>query len=132
MVADQRPILVYDGDCAFCTRTARWAERRLHDRAAVRPWQALDLDALGLTEHDVTTAAWWVDGDRRDAGHRSIGRALVAIGGLWRLLGWLLLLPPVSWIARPVYALIARNRHKMPGGTDACRLDEHHSREPSR
>lgn len=94
MAAPERhPIFVYDGDCAFCTRTARWAERRLGGRAAVEAWQALDLGALGLTIHDVTTAAWWIDGERRDRGHRSIGRALVAIGGAWGIVGRLLLVP---------------------------------------
>jgi predicted DCC family thiol-disulfide oxidoreductase YuxK len=38
-------------------------------------------------------------------------------------LGWLLLVPPVSWLAIPVYALVARYRYRMPGSTDACRID---------
>src|SRR5262245_13184856 len=119
-----RPVLVFDGDCAFCTRSARWVEARVDGRADVRPWQELDLVALGLTERDVSEAAWWVEGERRDRGHRSIGRALIAIGGAWGLAGRLILVPPVSWVARPVYTLVARNRHKMPGGTDACRLED--------
>ena len=124
VVSSPRAVLVYDGDCAFCTRSARWVEHRVDGRADVRPWQALDLDELGLTEDDVASAAWWVEGKRRDRGHRSIGRALIAIGGLWGLAGRLLLVPPVSWVAAPVYALVARYRHKMPGGTDACRIED--------
>lgn len=123
-VPERRPILVYDSDCAFCTRTARWIARRLRGRAAVEPWQVLDLGRLDLTVRDVTTAAWWLDGERRDRGHRSIGRALVAIGGLWGVIGHVLLVPPVSWLTRPIYAVVARNRHRMPGATDACRLDD--------
>jgi predicted DCC family thiol-disulfide oxidoreductase YuxK len=123
-VAPPDPLLVYDGDCAFCTRTARRVERRLHGRADVQAWQFLDLAALDLTVRDVTTAAWWIDGPRRDRGHRAIGRALVAVGGAWGVVGRLLLVPPVSWVARPVYALVARFRHRMPGATDACRLDD--------
>jgi predicted DCC family thiol-disulfide oxidoreductase YuxK len=124
LTAGDRPVLVYDGDCAFCTRSARWVEHRVGAKATVQPWQALDLPALGLTEREVTEAAWWVDGRRRDRGHRSIGRAFIAIGGLWALVGRVILVPPSSWLARPVYALVARNRHKMPGGTDACRVDD--------
>jgi predicted DCC family thiol-disulfide oxidoreductase YuxK len=119
-----RPVFVYDGDCAFCTRTARWVEARVDGRAGVQPWQALDLDALGLTERDVTEASCWVEDGRRDRGHRSIGRALLAVGGAWGLVGRLILVPPLSWVAGPVYAVIARNRHRMPGGTDACRLED--------
>ena len=123
-----RPLFVYDGDCAFCTRTARWVEARVDGRADVQPWQALDLDILGLTEREVTGAAWWVEDGKPDGGYRSIGRALVAIGGAWGLAGRLILVPPVSWLARPVYALVASNRHKMPGGSDACRLEDRPAR----
>ena len=54
---------------------------------------------------------------------RSGGR-LIAIGGLWRVAGHLLLVPPISWVAALVYALVARYRHKLPGGTVACRVDD--------
>ncbi|MGI8662464.1 MAG: thiol-disulfide oxidoreductase DCC family protein [Acidimicrobiales bacterium] len=121
MAPPNRPVLVYDGDCAFCTRCAAWVVRRLPPGAAVEPWQALELDDLGLTEAEVADAAWWVAGDgTRSSGHAAIGQALVAIGGVWGLVGRALLVPPGSWLARPVYAFVARNRSKMPGGTPAC------------
>jgi len=116
-------ILIFDGDCGFCTASARWIERRLPDDAAVESWQALDLAELHLTEHDVTTAAWWVDeGGTKHRGHAAIGRALINAGGIWGAIGRLIITPPVSWIARPGYWLIARNRHRLPGATESCRL----------
>lgn len=116
-------LLVYDGDCGFCTASARWIGTRL-PAADVRPWQALDLDELGLSEDDVEGAAWWFDKDgRRHRGSQAIARALIAAGGWRATLGWLLRLPPLSWLGVPVYAAIARNRHRMPGATDACRID---------
>jgi hypothetical protein len=36
----------------------------------------------------------------------------------------LLLSPPLSWLAPPVYRLIARHRDKLPGGTAACALPQ--------
>jgi predicted DCC family thiol-disulfide oxidoreductase YuxK len=125
-VADPNlPVLVYDGDCGFCTRSARWVERRLppSSGASVQPWQRLDLRTLGLTPPDVTAAAWWVDAEgRRHRGHRAAAAALRTIGGAWSVLGLLLVVPPVSWLAAGVYAVVARNRHRMPGSTDACKL----------
>lgn len=119
------PLMIYDGDCGFCTVSARWLERGLPPAADVRPWQALDLGALGLTEHDVTTAAWWIDASGRShRGSRGIARALAASRGWRKAVGWLLLAPPVSWLAVPLYAVVARNRHRMPGATDACRVDQ--------
>jgi predicted DCC family thiol-disulfide oxidoreductase YuxK len=115
-------VLIYDGDCAFCSSSARWIEERLPLGYPVVPWQSLpDLDAVGLDQREVEEAAWWIDVDgtpRR--GHEAIGRALVAIGGAWSLAGRLLLVPPFSWVAAPVYAWIARNRSRLPGGTPAC------------
>jgi predicted DCC family thiol-disulfide oxidoreductase YuxK len=117
-------VLVFDGDCGFCTSSARWIGARLPAGTAAVPWQSCDLAALGLTKADVTTAAYWID-DQGVAhrGHRAIGRSLIAAGGIWRPLGRITITPPVSWLASPVYKLIARYRYKLPGATDACRLD---------
>lgn len=123
--APGRPLLVFDGDCAVCTSVARWAERHLVGRADVRPWQFLDLAPLGLTEDEVSTAMYWVDADGRTSrGHLGAGRMLQAFGGAWRPLGWLARTPPTSWLADPLYRLVAANRHRLPGATPACRLDD--------
>lgn len=37
------PALVYDGDCAFCTRCATVARQVLPAGVAVVPWQEYDL-----------------------------------------------------------------------------------------
>lgn len=116
------PLLVFDGDCGFCTRSARWIQRRLPDGVRVEPWQLLNLDELGLTVDDVTGAAWWLSPTqpRPARGHEAIGWALAAAGGVWGAVGRLIVRRPGSWLARPVYAVIARNRHRMPGGVPAC------------
>ena len=121
--APNAPLLIFDGDCSFCTSSAHWIRRRLPDRVRVEPWQRLDLDGLGLTQHDVTTAAYWVD-ERGDKyrGHRSIGKALVASGGVWKPIGALILVPPISWLAALVYLGVAKNRSRLPGGTPECKL----------
>ncbi|MEM7142462.1 MAG: DUF393 domain-containing protein [Actinomycetota bacterium] len=116
-------MLVFDGDCGFCTSSARWIERRLPDDIAVVPWQSLDLVELGLTEEQVTTAAYWIDHTGAHRGHRGIGRSLIAAGGGWKVAGWTIIIPPVSLLARPIYAVIAKNRHVFPGATEACRVN---------
>ena len=98
-------------------------EARLTAGTPVVPWQSLDLEPLGLTEAEVTAAAYWIDaGGGLHRGHLAIGRALVSAGGLWGLIGRIVITAPLSWIARPAYALVARYRYKLPGSTDACRL----------
>lgn len=117
-----RPLLIFDGDCGFCTSCAMWAQRRLRD-ADVLPGQRLDVAAHGLTARDVSAAAWWIDGEGRvHRGHRAIGKALQACGRWWWLVSWACLVPPFSWVAGAAYGLIARFRHRLPGATPACRV----------
>jgi predicted DCC family thiol-disulfide oxidoreductase YuxK len=123
-----RPVFLYDGDCAFCTSCARFIERHIPTAAEVTPWQFADLEALGVTQDDAEASVQWIDpgaGRRLNAaGPAAIARLLVDAGSYWRPLGWLLDRRPVRWIAGPAYRLIARNRHRLPGGTAACRLPQ--------
>ena len=123
MAVPNGPMLIFDGDCSFCTTSANWIEHRLPSGSRVEPWQRLDLGPLGLTEANVTTAAYWVDERGRTyRGHRSIAKALVAAGGVWKPVGVLLQVPPISWLAALGYVIVAKNRHRLPGGTPACKL----------
>lgn len=121
----RRPVFLYDGDCAFCTTCARFIERRIPTSATVTPWQFADLGALGVTQEAAEAAVLWVGpGTPNLAGPEAIARLLVDAGGPWRPLGRLLSLAPVRAVAWPMYRLIARNRHRLPGGTAACSLPQ--------
>jgi uncharacterized protein YbjT (DUF2867 family)/predicted DCC family thiol-disulfide oxidoreductase YuxK len=126
-------VLIFDGDCGFCTSAARWAESGFHRGERAEAWQLLGENALasfGLSARDVQEAAWWVDGaGAPERGHRAAGRALQAGGGWRRVLGWFTLHPPTSWIAAGAYRLVVRFRYRLPGGTPACRL--HGDNEPA-
>ena len=106
---------------------ACWAARKFQHGARAEAWQFLGSDYLeqhDLTSEDVSQAAWWVDeSGRRERGHRAGGRALEAGGGLRRVAGRLMLVPPVSWLAAGVYRLLVRWRYRLPGGTPACKVD---------
>nr|WP_211207314.1 DCC1-like thiol-disulfide oxidoreductase family protein [Stackebrandtia nassauensis] len=92
----------------------------------ILPWQAADLDALGLTAAECDTAVQWArPGAEPKAGPDAIARLLRASTGhlgAWKLAGLVLSFPPVRWLAWPGYRWVARNRHRMPGGTAACSL----------
>ncbi|NHA70097.1 thiol-disulfide oxidoreductase DCC family protein [Phycicoccus flavus] len=123
-----RPVLVFDGDCGFCTTSAGLLERRVRgsSRFAVLPWQRLDLDAYGLTEGQCTEAVQWVAADGRvSSAQDAIARCLLA-GAPWaRLVGALLLAPGVNAVAGVVYRWVAANRYRLPGGTPACAVTPH-------
>ena len=123
--AAQRPIFLYDGDCAFCTTSARFIERRIPTSAEVSPWQFADLDALGVTQAQAEEAVLWIaDGQPVAAGPDAISRLLIDGGSWWRPLGQVLAFAPVRWLAWPVYRWLSRNRHRLPGGTAACSLPQ--------
>ncbi|MFR9731086.1 thiol-disulfide oxidoreductase DCC family protein [Saccharopolyspora sp. MS10] len=116
------PVLIYDGDCGFCTRSVRIAAR-LPLRARIAPWQEADLAALRTTEQRARHEVLWVD----ERGAVSGGAAAVAAllrhcGFPWSVPGFLLSLPVLRAVAALVYRAIAANRHRLPGATPACAL----------
>jgi predicted DCC family thiol-disulfide oxidoreductase YuxK len=115
--------LVFDGDCGFCTRCVAFVPRAALRTTTVVPYQRADLGALGLTAAECAAAVQWVGADgSRARGHAAVGRVVGEAGGAWRVVGALLLVPPISWLAAGVYRLVAANRMRLPGGTPACAL----------
>lgn len=88
-------------------------------------WQAADLAALGLTADQCREALQWVGADgRHESAQRAVARTLVGGGSGWAVLGRFILLPGVDQVAGFVYRWVARNRHRLPGGTLECSLDD--------
>jgi predicted DCC family thiol-disulfide oxidoreductase YuxK len=123
--ARRRAVFLFDGDCAFCSQCARFIERRIPTTADVEPWQFADLAALGVTQAEAEEAVQWIAPDGTVApGPEGIARLLADAGSFWRALGRLLDLRPVRRAAWPIYRLVSRNRHRLPGGTPACSLSQ--------
>lgn len=119
------PILVYDGDCAFCTRCVDWLKRHLRRLPDIQPWQRADLPSLGLSQVQCETALQFVDRDGRiSSGERAVARVLLHAGRGWKVLGALILVPGIRHLAGLVYRWVARNRHRLPGGTASCGISE--------
>ncbi|MDX6624865.1 MAG: hypothetical protein QOE75_2797 [Solirubrobacterales bacterium] len=108
-----RPLLLFDGDCAFCRSCARLLAR-IGPGARVVPWQLTDLEPLGISPAEAREAVQWVgaDGTVR-SGHEAIAAALITAGPLWRIAGRAMLLPGVSWLAARGYRLVAANRSRL-------------------
>ena len=118
----ERPVLVYDGDCGFCTTSVGFVERHVPTKAKISAYQLTDLDALGTTTARASGEVLWVEDGRVYGGAQAVARLLIDAGGPWRPLGLLIRVPPFRWIAAGVYHLIAVNRRRLPGGTPACAL----------
>jgi predicted DCC family thiol-disulfide oxidoreductase YuxK len=112
--------LLYDADCGFCTRSAHWA-KPLGCAVEAVPWQSFDLPSVGLTPAVADEQVQLVLDGRVYAGHEAIGRTLTTSRHApVRLAGRIVLARPLRPLAAGVYAWVARNRHRLPGGTAAC------------
>ena len=136
------PVLVFDGDCAFCTTCVTAAERYLRQTLASGGWDAVAYQFADLAELDVRGGGrgevsgeraerevlWVTPGGRVYGGAQAVARLLMRSGGAPAYLGGLLALAPVRPVAALVYRWIAANRHRLPGGTPACALASRQSR----
>ena len=121
------PWLIFDGDCAFCTSSATWIGDRLRRRdgpnARIVPWQFTDLAKLGITAERAAREVLWVTPDGEVfGGAAAFARWLRFRGGAYAVAGRLMEAPGVRALAAAVYRLVAKNRHRMPGGSPACAL----------
>ena len=127
-VLTDRATLIYDMDCGFCTRSAKWIEG--HWSGDARPQlvggQLLDdatISAHGITRERLALEVVWADRGTVLGGADAIAASLKAANGWVHLLGVLISLPGMAQLGRLVYPVVAKHRHQMPGGTDACKLD---------
>lgn len=127
------PVLVFDGECGFCTACIEWLAPRLERRTRFLPWQEIDLGAFGLTEADARRSVWWIEpsGERYHSA-AAVAHALISCRSFWRRLGVLLLAPGARTLAALGYRAVARIRHRLPGTTPACSGGGVHVGSPSR
>lgn len=117
------PIVIYDGDCAFCSSAARFAQARISPDLRFSAHQLTDLSQYGLTTEQCQQALQYVAADQRIfSGHKAVIQVLKNGSWYWKLIGLLIGLPGFTQITAIGYRLIATNRHKLPGGTPTCRL----------
>lgn len=134
-MTDALPLVVFDGDCAFCTTSITWFARTFPGAFDTVPYQRTDLVVLGLTAAQCHARLQWVTDrsvrgapDNHLSGVRAVAAMLRAGGGsrggatgrAARALGLLATYPPLSWAAAAAYVLVAANRNRLPGGTPAC------------
>ncbi len=120
----ERGLMLNDGDCGFCMRTAALVPRLGVDIESATI-QTVDLDALGVDPERALVEMPYVHPDGRvDYGHRAFA-AILATGPLpWRVVGRLMASRPIDPLARRAYSWVAANRSRLPGGTPACAIDQ--------
>lgn len=115
------PILIFDGDCGFCTWAVQVTQQRIRPRAVIRPWQHINLNEIGVTREQCAEAVQWVDTSGAVfSGGRAVSQALLVSPMPWSALGRFFTLPGVRSLVDLVYRGVAANRSRLPGATPAC------------
>jgi predicted DCC family thiol-disulfide oxidoreductase YuxK len=115
--------LIFDGDCGFCTSTANFIAKHSTAAIEIHPWQRIDVVSFGLTETQTAARVYFMDAGKAFGGHAALAKVLlVQRNWLLKIAGAIMLTPPFSWLAHLGYLLVAKYRHKLPGGTPACKL----------
>lgn len=89
----------------------------------IRPYQKLDLVALGLSAELTSKAVYYVRDGKYLVAADAVAQLLIDSKTVYGVLGVILKLPLVKPLARRVYYWIAKNRHRLPGGKPECKMD---------
>ena len=126
-MAEWRNLVLYDGECGLCDRTVQFLLR--HDKKGLLVYAPLQgetarpfvgdnpqIDTMMLVERldDGTTRIW--------PRSRGVFRTLAKLGGVWRVLSWLRILP--LFLTDFGYRFVARHRIDWFGKVDACRIPD--------
>lgn len=121
-------LVLYDGLCALCNRSVRFLlEIDRHRRLSFAPLQGETARAI-LARHPKAAATDSLifvrdvasEIERVTSESSGVLESLAVIGGIWRAVSWLRVVPrPLRDL---VYRSVARNRYDWFGKLDACPL----------
>lgn len=120
------PVIVFDGVCVLCSR---WVDFILRHDHAGRFRLAAMQDACGRTllhAHGLSPDPFsflLVEDGHGYTDTAAIARVLGGLGGVWRVLGAMLLAMPAI-CRNPLYRYVARHRYRLFGQRTHCRLPD--------
>lgn len=121
-----KPVVIYDGGCGLCAGNLKWLYRLdTLKKFDAMPYQAKDLAQLfpHLNIEDCHTAMHLVFPDGRIYAGTDAFRQIFLRMPLMFLVGLLMFIPPLPWILRRLYPLLARNRYRLGGTCEVVLLD---------
>jgi len=120
------PLLLFDGVCNLCHGAVQFViARDPHARfrfASLQSEVGRELVRRHGLPDDVTTMILVEPDGRVSLRSTAALRVAVKLGGLWPLLGALLVVP--RFLRDPVYELVARHRYRWFGKKDSCPLPD--------
>jgi predicted DCC family thiol-disulfide oxidoreductase YuxK len=120
--ADDRPIIVFDGECVFCSGWVRFVLKRdtggrYRFVTAQSPLGAALYRHYGLDDRNYETNLLIEDGVM-SAKSAATSKVLASLGFPWSIASAVRIIPAA--IVDPLYDLVARNRYRIAGRRDTC------------
>ena len=107
----ERPLVVFDGDCAFCRQWVRRWQGMTGGRVAYRPSREVVQDYPEIGEAGFRARVWLIEPDGRARGGAGAVLRLYALAGDRRWPAWLYdRVPAFAGAAEAAYDLVARHR----------------------
>ncbi len=118
-----RPVFLFDGDCGVCSRGTDSIRAKVAPPVDIIAYQTVDLAKYGVTEADVLEGPVFV---RTDGSHvigpLGMAEMLRSARAPYRYAGNLMLTPGIRHLLRALGPAMYRNRSRLPGSNDACRV----------
>jgi len=105
------PLLIYDGDCAFCRYCVHYARAATDGTVAFQPYQAVAGDYPGISEAQFRAAVQLIQPELPPLAGAAATFRTLELGGHTRIPARLYrLLPPFAVVSEWGYRLVAKNR----------------------
>lgn len=122
---DGKSLVLYDGVCGLCNGTVQFLLGEDHGKilrfAALQGATAekvLGSGSKGDLASIVYVRDWQTDGARKFTRSEAVLQILADLGGFWRVVSWLRLIP--SALRDAVYRIVAKRRYRMFGKYESC------------
>lgn len=117
-------IILYDGNCNLCNGTVSFIKMRDHSgRFTFIPFYSVRakvlLQRFDMEDYDPDSVIY-ITGNRLFVSSSAVLYILRALGGGWKLLFALVIIPPP--VRDLVYKLIARHRYHLFGRRESCEV----------
>ena len=118
MITSQKPILYYDSQCKFCTKSKQLIEKLDSKTVSFKPLthQTIKNFQLSLSiSKDLSENVMYYKNKEGSLSYGSyaVFEYLKDKKGIFHVIGLIGEVQPISWIAKEVYRGIARNRYFM-------------------
>ena len=113
-----KPVVIYDGACGICAGNLKWLYRLdTFKKFDAMPYQADELLAFfpALKMEDCQNAMHLVFPDGKTYTGADAFRKIFLRMPLMFPVGLILSIPPIPWLLRKLYPLLARNRYRIGG-----------------